>query len=216
MHPAHVAPRCIAVVAQRPCLSATPFAWGCRMTEDGLCSLRLRTPCEWEGAVYDAVTALAPIPVLSGQCLQLPATLALALVACTGPVIACKYWRRTSAHSSPCSPPSMPCAVLDANETAEAAALVEEISAGDAELNAEQAAQAEQLAAEQSNPQRRRRSILQELLTGGSAAAVDTLAVGGKSAAADVSAEAGTAARLALDPLTLAAPGKRGRAGSWW
>jgi hypothetical protein len=80
-------PHCIAVVAQMPCLRATPFAWGCRMTEDGLCSLRLRTPCEWEGAVYDAVTAVTPIPVLSGQCLQLPATLAPALAACIGPLL---------------------------------------------------------------------------------------------------------------------------------
>ncbi|KAI3424696.1 hypothetical protein D9Q98_008086 [Chlorella vulgaris] len=37
-----------------------------RMTfEDGLCSLRLRTPCEWEGAVYQSVVAVQPLPLLS-------------------------------------------------------------------------------------------------------------------------------------------------------
>ncbi|KAI3424691.1 hypothetical protein D9Q98_008081 [Chlorella vulgaris] len=37
-----------------------------RMTfEDGLCSLRLRTPCEWEGAVYQSVIAVQPLPLLS-------------------------------------------------------------------------------------------------------------------------------------------------------
>jgi hypothetical protein len=39
-----------------------------RMTfEDGLCSLRLRTPCEWEGAVYQSVVAVQPLPLLSGE-----------------------------------------------------------------------------------------------------------------------------------------------------
>lgn len=49
-------------VAPRP---ATPPR---RMASaDGLCSLRLRTPCEWGGALYEAVVAVAPIPVLSGE-----------------------------------------------------------------------------------------------------------------------------------------------------
>jgi hypothetical protein len=33
---------------------------------DGLCSLRLRRPCEWEGALYESVTAVAPVQLLSG------------------------------------------------------------------------------------------------------------------------------------------------------
>lgn len=32
---------------------------------DGLCSLRLRTPCEWEGAVYQAVGPVQAIPLTS-------------------------------------------------------------------------------------------------------------------------------------------------------
>ncbi|KAI3430528.1 hypothetical protein D9Q98_005121 [Chlorella vulgaris] len=37
-----------------------------RMSEaDGLCSLRLRAPCQWEDLVYEAVAEVAPIPVLS-------------------------------------------------------------------------------------------------------------------------------------------------------
>jgi len=32
---------------------------------DGLCSLRLRVPCEWEGAMYDAVGPVQSVPVLS-------------------------------------------------------------------------------------------------------------------------------------------------------
>lgn len=32
----------------------------------GLCSLRLRTPCEWDGVFYQAVGAVEPVPVLSG------------------------------------------------------------------------------------------------------------------------------------------------------
>lgn len=39
-----------------------------RLTEDGLCSLRLRQPCEWEGVRYEAVTAVDPVPVTSGGC----------------------------------------------------------------------------------------------------------------------------------------------------
>jgi hypothetical protein len=39
----------------------------CRMAEaDGLCSLRLRTPCQWEGVVYEAVGPVQPVPLLSG------------------------------------------------------------------------------------------------------------------------------------------------------
>lgn len=38
-----------------------------RMLEpSGLCSLRLRTPCEWDGVFYQAVGAVEPVPVLSG------------------------------------------------------------------------------------------------------------------------------------------------------
>jgi hypothetical protein len=37
-----------------------------RMTDGGLCSLRLRRPCEWEGALYESVTAVAPLPLVSG------------------------------------------------------------------------------------------------------------------------------------------------------
>ena len=33
----------------------------------GLCSLRLRTPCEWDGVMYQAVGAVEPVPVLSGE-----------------------------------------------------------------------------------------------------------------------------------------------------
>ena len=33
---------------------------------DGLCSLRLRKRCEWQGAIYESVTAVPPIPLLSG------------------------------------------------------------------------------------------------------------------------------------------------------
>lgn len=37
------------------------------MTEfDGLCSLRLRKPCLWEGDRYDGVVAVQATPVLSG------------------------------------------------------------------------------------------------------------------------------------------------------
>ena len=55
-----------------PCLtppspSAHPTPTPRSMTEfDGTCSLRLRTPCEWDGVVYEAVTAVAPVPLLSG------------------------------------------------------------------------------------------------------------------------------------------------------
>ena len=39
----------------------------CSMTEfDGTCSLRLRTPCEWDGVLYEAVSAVQPVPLLSG------------------------------------------------------------------------------------------------------------------------------------------------------
>jgi hypothetical protein len=38
-----------------------------RMLEpSGLCSLRLRTPCEWDGVFYQAVGTVEPVPVLSG------------------------------------------------------------------------------------------------------------------------------------------------------
>lgn len=38
------------------------------MTEvDGLCSLRLRQECEWEGALFSAVTAVEPVPALAGK-----------------------------------------------------------------------------------------------------------------------------------------------------
>jgi hypothetical protein len=33
---------------------------------DGLCSLRLREACEWEGALYESVTAVVPVPLQSG------------------------------------------------------------------------------------------------------------------------------------------------------
>ena len=33
---------------------------------DGLCSLRLRKPCEWEGALWEAVGPVQTVPVLSG------------------------------------------------------------------------------------------------------------------------------------------------------
>jgi hypothetical protein len=47
--------------------SAAPLCI-CRMSEaDGLCSLRLRAPCQWEDLVYEAVAEVAPIPVLSGN-----------------------------------------------------------------------------------------------------------------------------------------------------
>lgn len=32
---------------------------------DGLCSLRLREPCEWERTMYDAVTAVEGVPILA-------------------------------------------------------------------------------------------------------------------------------------------------------
>lgn len=42
------------------------------MTEfDGLCSLRLRKPCLWQGDRYDGVVAVQATPVLSGA-LRLP------------------------------------------------------------------------------------------------------------------------------------------------
>ena len=47
--------------------AAPPLHLLCRMNEDGQCSLRLRVPCEWEGAVYEAVTAVQPMPLLSGD-----------------------------------------------------------------------------------------------------------------------------------------------------
>lgn len=50
------------------------FAVKCRMTaQDGMCSLRLRKRCEWEGTVYDAVTAVEPVPVKSGGCARIVA-----------------------------------------------------------------------------------------------------------------------------------------------
>lgn len=36
------------------------------MNDDGLCSLRLRQGCEWEGVYYHAVTTVESVPVLSG------------------------------------------------------------------------------------------------------------------------------------------------------
>ena len=44
------------------------FSVCCRMTElDGLCSLRLRTPCDYEDVTYDAVVAVEPVRVLSSE-----------------------------------------------------------------------------------------------------------------------------------------------------
>ncbi len=48
-------------------LQPPPLPLLCRMDEDGLCSLRLRAPCEWDGVVFEAVTAVKPMPLLSGD-----------------------------------------------------------------------------------------------------------------------------------------------------
>jgi hypothetical protein len=87
------------------------------------------------------------------------------------------------------------CAVLDANETAEAAALVEGITVGELPSLVEAV---EVPLATQQLPQRRR--LKQELLMeGGGGALADPMAA---AAAADISGS--------LDPNTLLAPGQRG------
>ncbi|EFN53029.1 hypothetical protein CHLNCDRAFT_137245 [Chlorella variabilis] len=109
---------------------------------DGLCSLRLRVPCEWQGAIYESVTAVPPIPLLS---------------------------------------------VLSANETEEAAAIVED-ALGDQSDGSEQQEQRRRLLAAAASAGR---GLKQELLTGagsrpdpqaaaaGGLAALDELPLGG-------------------------------------
>lgn len=47
-----------------PCARRSTYA-------DGLCSLRLREPCEWEGVAYEAVGDVQRVPLLSGaHCLS--------------------------------------------------------------------------------------------------------------------------------------------------
>jgi hypothetical protein len=49
--------------------AAVPRPSRCSATElDGLCSLRLRAPCMWAGALYDAVGPVESLPVKSGAC----------------------------------------------------------------------------------------------------------------------------------------------------
>ena len=134
-------------------LRATPRS----MTEfDGTCSLRLRTPCEWDGVVYEAVTAVAPVPLLSGGWPGWEALRAPTVYLCCCARQACPLGRAVSTPrvNRPCLTPFLPrlrClppwpAVLSANETAEAEALVAEvlqaaIDAAEEELAIQQAAE---------------------------------------------------------------------------
>ena len=64
----HTVPACVRSLSacsplNQPC--CTPHR---SMTEfDGLCSLRLREPCIYEGVKYDGVVAVQTTPVLSGK-----------------------------------------------------------------------------------------------------------------------------------------------------
>ena len=117
------------------------------MTEmEGLCSLRLRAPCEWEGVVYEAVGAVRALPIKSGRwrggscpvgCSAVLQENTVAEPVRPGSLPAVYACR--PGPTLPCAAPALPRAVLTANETAAAEALVE-VAVEEANRQAEQAA----------------------------------------------------------------------------
>lgn len=91
---------------------------------DGLCSLRLREQCEWEGALYTAAVAVEPVPALSGAGRGARALRSGHLSA----LVCCQHSARR-ALTTYLLPPSPPhplshLAVMSANETWEAELMV--------------------------------------------------------------------------------------------